>query len=75
MASRTITPPEATTQRTGCRPSEPPIAANRAPVGSSRHAFDGQKTRVPSRETIAGTRVSPASRVTATAIASAGPSA
>ena len=50
------------------------MAANRAEAGSCRHAFDGQNTRVPSSETTAGTRVSPARSVTATAMASAGPS-
>ena len=34
-----------------------PMAPNRADFGSRRHAFEGQKTRVPIRETIAGTRV------------------
>ena len=42
-------------------------------MGSTRHDFDGQKTRVPIRETIAGTRVRAATTVTATAIARAGP--
>jgi len=49
------------------------MAANRAPLGSRRHALDGQNTRGPSSETTAGTRVSPAIRVTATAMAKAGP--
>ena len=49
------------------------MAANRAPVGSRRHVLDGQNTRGPSSDTTAGTRVSPAISVTATAIASAGP--
>ncbi len=50
------------------------MVAKRVPFGSRRHALDGQKTRVPSSATIAGIRVRPASRVTATAIASEGPS-
>ena len=50
------------------------MAANRAAFGSRRHAFEGQKTRGPSSETTAGTSVSPAISVTATAIASVGPS-
>ena len=49
------------------------MAANRAAVGSRRHVLDGQNTRGPSSDTTAGTRVSPAIRVTATAMASAGP--
>ena len=44
-----------------------------APVGSRRHVLEGQNTRGPSSDTTAGTRVSPAIRVTATAMASAGP--
>ena len=50
------------------------MAANRAAFGSRFHALDGQNTSVPSSDTIAGIRVSPATRVTATAMASAGPS-
>ena len=38
------------------------------------HAFDGQKTYRPSSDTIAGIRVSDVTSMTATAIASAGPS-
>ena len=49
------------------------MAANRAALGSRRQALEGQNTRGPSSETTAGTRVSPAIRVTATAMASAGP--
>ena len=49
------------------------MAANRAALGSRRHALDGQNTRGPSSDTTAGTRVSPAISVTATAMASAGP--
>ena len=50
------------------------MAANRAAFGSRRQALDGQNTRGPSSDTTAGTSVSPAIRVTATAIASVGPS-
>ena len=50
------------------------MAVNRAAFGSRRHDFDGQKTRGPSSETTAGISVSPAISVTATAIASVGPS-
>ncbi len=57
----------------GRRASERPAAANRADSGSTRYFFDGQNSARPSTVTTAGTRVSAASSVTATAIASAGP--
>lgn len=72
-ASAASTSPDTTANRTGCRPSASPMAPNRAAFGSFFHAFDGQNTLVPSSETMAGTSVSAASTVTATAMASAGP--
>ncbi len=57
----------------GRRAIDVPSRAKAAPFGSCCHAFDGQNTRVPSRDTTAGTSVSPASSVTNTAMASAGP--
>ncbi len=73
-ASATSTRPDTAANRAGRLPSEPPIAANLAPFGSRCHALDGQNTRVPSSVTTAGIRVRAAMRVTATAIASVGPS-
>src|ERR1700712_640251 len=70
-----MTPPEAMANRAGCLPMAPPIAAKRAPFGSCCHALDGQNTRVPRSETMAGMRGSPATSVAATAMARAGPSA
>ena len=69
-SSTTIVP----AKRPGCRPRDRPIAANRAAFGSVFQAFDGQKTRVPSSETTAGTSVSPAVAALKTAMARAGPS-
>src|SRR5262249_58913712 len=45
-----------------------------APLVCVYQALDGQKTLVPSRETIAGISVRPANSVVKTAMASAGPS-
>ena len=50
------------------------MAPNRAERGSRCHDLDGQNTFGPSSDTTAGTSVRPATSVTATAIASAGPS-
>ena len=47
---------------------------NLAPFGSRCHALDGQNTAVPRSVTTAGISVSAAMSVTATAIASVGPS-
>jgi hypothetical protein len=44
------------------------------PVGWRCHALDGQKTNRPSSDTTAGIKVSAVMSMTATAIASAGPS-
>src|SRR5690349_17917973 len=71
--SATNTPPEITAMAPGRRPSALPTAAKRAPFGSVRQALDGQNTLVPSNETTAGTRLSPAISATATATANAGP--
>ncbi len=73
IASTARTSPEAAAYTAGRRPRDWPIAPKRAKVGSFFHAFDGQNTLVPIRETTAGTNVSAATTVTATAIASAGP--
>ena len=73
-ASAAMTMPETAANRTGRLAIARPIAAKRAPRGSVFQAFDGQKTRVPSSDTNEGIRVRPATSVTATAIASAGPS-
>ena len=73
IASTASTSPDAAAYTAGRRPSDWPRAPNRAKAGSFCHAFEGQKTFVPIRETTAGTSVSAATTVTATAIASAGP--
>lgn len=66
-------PPDATTYRTGCLPRDLPILPKRVPVEGCFHFFDGQKRALPSTDTRAGKRVSAATRVTPTAIASDGP--
>ena len=65
---------EAAANTPGRRPTARPMEAKCVPLASRFQEFDGQNTRAPSSDTTAGTSVSPASRVTATAIASAGPS-
>src|SRR5689334_14439314 len=72
-ASAASTSPETLAYIAGRRPREFPIAPNRAYSGSFVHDFDGQKILVPISETTAGTSVSAARTVTATAMASAGP--
>src|SRR6202044_4191242 len=73
-ASTTSTRPDTPANTAGRFPSARPIAANLAPFGSRCHDLDGQNTCVPSSVTTAGIRGSAAMSVTATAIASVGPS-
>ncbi len=68
------TPALAAAARPGWRATASPIAPNRAASGSRFHERDGQNTRAPRSEAIAGMSVSPARSVAATATASAGPS-
>src|SRR5581483_6477892 len=65
--------PETTAKTSGRRRIDWPMAAYLALDGSRCHDLDGQKTLVPSSDTTAGIRVRLATRVVATAIASAGP--
>jgi hypothetical protein len=65
--------PEAAAKRAGRLPTALPMAAKWVPLGSFCQALEGQNTRRPSSDTTAGTRVRPATRVTATAIARVGP--
>src|SRR4051794_16352766 len=72
-ASTARTPPDASTKRTGCAPSDLPIDVNRAPSRSVFHDLEGQNSARPRSETTAGTSVNEAIKVTATAMARAGP--
>src|SRR3546814_14091485 len=67
------TRPEAAAKTPGRWPSERPTLANRAASGSRFHPFEGQNRAFPRTVTTAGTSVRAATRVTATAMANAGP--
>src|SRR3546814_10832723 len=67
------TRPEAAAKTPGRWPSERPTLANRAAPGPRFHPFEGQNRAFPRTVTTAGTSVRAATRVTATAIANAGP--